>query len=64
MEDVFLRCPFCGTTLKRHCTACHRIIDADSRFCPHCGAATGSGEADPAQEVTVTAPSTATGNQV
>ena len=46
VEDVFLRCPFCGTTLKRHCSACHRIIEADFQFCPFCHTATGVADSD------------------
>jgi len=41
VEEVFLRCPFCGTTLKRHCIGCNRIIGAGFRFCPFCRSATG-----------------------
>ncbi len=65
VEEVFLRCPFCGTALKRHCPACHRVIGADFRFCPYCSAATGPDAADPARDATVTdpAPATGTGNQ-
>ncbi len=41
VEEVFLRCPFCGAHLKRHCSTCHRIIASDLRLCPFCHSATG-----------------------
>ncbi|MFP7755883.1 double zinc ribbon domain-containing protein [Thermodesulfobacteriota bacterium B35] len=57
VEEVFLRCPFCGTTLRRHCNGCNRIIKADYRFCPFCRTPTGVADQEAAEDAgTATTP--------
>ncbi|HEB49847.1 MAG TPA: hypothetical protein ENI89_04490 [Desulfobulbus sp.] len=65
VEDVYLRCPFCGTALKRHCSSCHRIIGADFPFCPFCRAAAAGEDRGATQQGATpdVAPSTNTGRK-
>ena len=38
VADEARYCKFCGTRLRRTCTACGAALDADARFCSACGA--------------------------
>ncbi|MCB2181293.1 MAG: zinc ribbon domain-containing protein [Desulfobulbaceae bacterium] len=38
VENEYLRCPHCGTTLKKHCPGCSGIIKAKWNYCPECQA--------------------------
>ncbi len=38
VQGVYLRCPHCGTGLKRHCPHCAGIIETGWKYCPLCEA--------------------------
>ncbi len=37
IEPDFILGPHCQTELRRHCDACHRVIDLTWSICPYCG---------------------------
>ena len=37
-QDNFLACPHCGTTLKKACVECGKLLAMDWEHCPYCGA--------------------------
>jgi RNA polymerase subunit RPABC4/transcription elongation factor Spt4 len=37
-QDNFLACPHCGTTLKKACIECGKLLAMDWEHCPYCGA--------------------------
>jgi len=39
VEDDFVLCPHCRTTLREPCGACGRLVDLRWPLCPYCGAA-------------------------
>lgn len=38
VQDEFLFCPQCRTSLREPCSACSRPLEADWALCPYCGA--------------------------
>ena len=38
VEAAFLRCPECGTRLKRNCPECGKIVKTRWQVCPYCEA--------------------------
>lgn len=44
IEQDFILCPHCHTSLRRRCDSCHRVIDLTWSVCPYC-AEDGSGRA-------------------
>lgn len=37
VRDEFIFCPDCGTSLRRTCGSCGRLVDADWQVCAFCG---------------------------
>lgn len=37
VRDEFIFCPDCGTSLRRTCGSCGRLVDADWNICAFCG---------------------------
>lgn len=37
VRDEFIFCPDCGTSLRRTCGSCGRLVDADWQICAFCG---------------------------
>jgi len=37
IDEEYMVCPYCGTSLKIQCSQCGRLIPMDSSVCPYCG---------------------------
>lgn len=37
VEQDFVLCPHCHTSLRRRCENCHRVVDLTWSVCPYCG---------------------------
>jgi len=37
VEDDFIICPYCQTTLKAKCAKCGQLLEEDWVACPYCG---------------------------
>ena len=37
VEEEVCQCPYCGTSLYEHCSACGKVRHAQLEFCRHCG---------------------------